>query len=96
VDDPAITDFLTRYNYSPEMAGLYATIMTGWQDVGGTMFNQFVDVGHPSKWGSWGALRHLDDLNPRWATLDAFNAGMPVTWENRGADTFADQPVTQE
>jgi hypothetical protein len=96
VDDQAITDFLTSYNYSPEMADLYATVMAGWQDAGGTMFNQFVDVAAPSKWGSWGALRHLDDMNPRWATIDAFNAGMPVRWESRDPGSFADQPVTQD
>jgi hypothetical protein len=96
LDDQGITDFLTSYNYSPEMAALYATIMSGWEENGGTLFNQFLDVSAPTKWGSWGALRHLDDMNPRWATLDAFNAAMPVTWETRAPGSFADQPVTQE
>ena len=74
VDDAALTAFFTDFNYGPEMAGLYAEALQGWQSNGGTLFNAFVDVAAPSKWGSWGALRHLDDLNPRWATLMAFNA----------------------
>jgi hypothetical protein len=96
VDDQVVTDFFTRYNYSSEMAGLYAEVMTGWQDVGGTLFNVFVDVAAPSKWGSWGGLRHLDDMNPRWATIRAFNALMPVTWETRTPGTFDDRPHGQD
>lgn len=34
----------------------------------------FVDVAPPSRWGSWGALRHLGDMNPRWATLQGWNS----------------------
>jgi Ca2+-binding RTX toxin-like protein len=52
------------------------------------MFNAFVDIGGPSKFGSWGALRHLDDSNPRHDALMAFNAGNPAWWENRPSDTF--------
>ena len=48
------------------MAGLYEILLDGWREVGGGPFNAFVDVAGPSKWGSWGALRHLDDVNPRW------------------------------
>jgi len=74
VDNDALTAFFASFNYSPEMAGLYAEALEGWESNGGILFNAFVDVAAPSKWGSWGALRHLDDLNPRWATLMAFNA----------------------
>lgn len=35
------------------------------------MFNTFVDVSKPSKWGSWGALRYLSDSNPRWDAVVA-------------------------
>lgn len=74
VDDDLLTAFFAAYNYSPEMASLYATAMEAYAANGGTLFNAFVDVAAPSKWGSWGALRHLDDINPRWSTLMAFNA----------------------
>ncbi len=74
VNDAGLTAFFAAYNYSPEMAALYAEVMEAFAANGGTLFNAFVDVAAPSKWGSWGALRHLDDVNPRWSTLMAFNA----------------------
>ncbi len=87
VNDVALTGFFTSFNYSPDMARLYAELLTGWRDSGGTLFNAFVDVAAPSKWGSWGALRHLDDINPRAAALMAYNASA-VDWEGRAAGTF--------
>lgn len=69
VDDPLLTDFFIRLNYSPEMAALYAEAMAAWAALTDEPFNAFVDVASPSKWGSWGALRHLTDDNPRWRAL---------------------------
>ncbi|SMY06891.1 calcium-binding protein [Flavimaricola marinus] len=74
VDDPDLTAFYTAFNYSPEIAAIYADLLTAWRSLGGQAFNAFVDVAAPSRWGSWGALRHLDDMNPRWQTLMAFNS----------------------
>ena len=87
VNDDGLTEFFTSFNYSPEMAQLYAELLTGWRDSGGTLFNAFVDVAAPSKWGSWGALRHLDDANPRAATLMAYNAN-GADWDGRAPGTF--------
>ena len=92
VNDDTLTAFLTAFNYSPEMAQLYAELLTGWRAAGGTLFNAFVDVAPPSKWGSWGALQHLDDVNPRAATLMAYNAS-GADWEVRPPDTFAQGEV---
>ncbi|MEN9061377.1 hypothetical protein [Ponticoccus litoralis] len=39
--------------------------------------------------GLLGALRHLDDANPRWDMLTAFNASGPNGWEARDAQAFA-------
>lgn len=75
VEDEALTGVLTDFNYSEAMGGLYADLLAGWVAVGGTLFNAFVDVAKPTKWGSWGARRHLQDDNPRWAALMAYNAG---------------------
>lgn len=83
-----LTAFYTAFNYSPEMAAIYADLLTGWRAAGGTLFNAFVDVSAASRWGSWGALRHLDDSNPRWATLMAYNA-TAGGWETRRDDAFA-------
>ncbi len=71
VDDPLLTDFFTAFNYSPEMGAMYQDLMKGWARVTDAPFNQFFDIGNPSKWGSWGAMRHLGDTNPRWDALAA-------------------------
>ncbi len=88
VNDDALTGFFTAFNYSPEMAQIYDELLSGWRANGGTMFNAFVDVAPPSKWGSWGALRHLDDVNPRADALKVYNAA-GADWETRAPGTFA-------
>jgi hypothetical protein len=90
IEDPGITAFFTRFNYSDEMAALYRTLLDGWRAAGGTLFTAFVDVAPASKWGSWGALRHLDDDNPRWQVLMDYNAQTLARWENRDTGTFAE------
>lgn len=72
VDNDALTAFMQHFNYSAEMGALYDRLLAGWQAVGGQLFNAYSDVYAPSKWGSWGGLRHLDDANPRWDALVAF------------------------
>ena len=81
--------FFNHFSYTREMAELYETLLQGWQDSGGTLFNAFVDVARTSNWGSWGALRHLDDTNPRWDELMKFNRETPAWWSQRPANTFA-------
>ena len=69
VDDESLKDFFIHLNYTPEMGVLYAELLAGWQVQSDAPFNAFVDVYSPGKWGSWGALRHLGDDNPRWQAL---------------------------
>jgi hypothetical protein len=69
VDDPEITDFFVALNYSAEMGQFYTELLSGWALVSDSPFNAFVEVSQPGKWGSWGALRHLGDDNPRWQAL---------------------------
>ena len=93
-EDETLTAYFHRLNYSPEMGALYADLLVAWRDVGGTLFNAFVDIGKPSKFGSWGNLRHLDDSTPRWDALMAFNQTAPGWWEQRAPGTFL-QGVTR-
>ncbi len=72
VDNAELTAFLHRLNYSAEMGALYVDLIKGWQAAGGTLFNAYVDVYTPTKWGSWGTLRYLSDDNPRWDALESF------------------------
>ncbi|MDP4033845.1 MAG: hypothetical protein Q8P60_13525, partial [Pseudorhodobacter sp.] len=69
VDDDLLTAFFVHLSYTPEMAQLYDQVLTGWAAVTPEPFNAFVDLASPGKWGSWGALRHLGDDNPRWQVL---------------------------
>jgi len=71
VDDARLTAFFQHFNYTPEMGKLYTALRAGWAEVGGHLFNAYADIYVPTKWGSWGALRHLDDSNPRWDALVA-------------------------
>lgn len=84
----ALTRFLIDFNYSPQIADIYAELLTSWRESDGTLFNAFVDVSAASQWGSWGALRHLDDSTARWATLMAYNA-TAGGWELRSEEAFA-------
>jgi hypothetical protein len=60
-------------NYSEGMADLYTEMLTGWVRGGGGMFAHFSDIRVPLVWGSFGALRHLTDHNPRWDALVSFD-----------------------
>jgi len=90
VNDQTLSDFFQHLNYSDEMGTLYMELLEGWRDAGGTMFNAFVAVSRPTEWGSWGALRHLDDETSRWDALVEFNEQNPAWWEVRAEGTFAD------
>ncbi len=86
-DDPAMEAFFIRLNYSEEMALLYDELLIGWRSVGGTLFNAFVDVARPTKYGAWGAQRWLGDENPRWQVLAQYNAA-GADWQARTPGTF--------
>ncbi|KNG93452.1 hypothetical protein ATO11_13405 [Pseudaestuariivita atlantica] len=88
VNDDRLTAFFTEFNYTPDMARLYDTLLAGWVDVGGTLFNAFVDVATPTKWGSWGAQRYLGDNNPRWQSLERYNRTARPAFAARAPGTF--------
>lgn len=75
VDDAALTDFFIHFNFTPQMGVLYDRLLAGWQDLEAGVFMAYSDVYAPTKWGSWGALRHLDDDNPRWQALKDAQCG---------------------
>lgn len=89
VNNTELTAFFNHLNYTDEMGDLYTKLLQEWRGLGGTMFNAFVDVANASKWGSWGALRHLDDSNPRWDSLSDFNLNTPAWWSDRPDISFA-------
>ena len=68
-EDAEITAFLHALSYSEEMGALYRRLLAVWAGLTDAPFNAFTDVDAPTKWGAWGALRHLADDNPRWRAL---------------------------
>ncbi len=78
VDNDTLTDFFTHLNYSDGMGQLYRELLDGWEAAGGTLFNAFVDVAEPSKWGSWGSLRHLEDTTGRHDAIVDFMVSHPA------------------
>lgn len=75
VDDPALDPFFRAFNYSDEMAVIYAHLLAGWAQITDGPFNIYNDVSRVTKWGSWGALRYLSDANPRWDMILQFRDG---------------------
>lgn len=68
-EDAEVTAFLHALSYSEEMGALYRRLLAVWAAVSDAPFNAFTDVDAPTKWGAWGAMRHLGDDNPRWQAL---------------------------
>ena len=75
--DERLVAFLIAFNYSEQMGTLYDEALAAWARFTDSPFNAFVDVAPPSQWGSWGALRHLNDDNPRWRALKKHHSGQP-------------------
>jgi hypothetical protein len=68
-----LTEFFIALNRRPEMYDLYSQLLESWQQAGGTLFMNFSDIGTPSKWGSWGALEHVDqEKSPKYDALINF------------------------
>jgi len=77
MNNEALADFFIHLNYSEGMGDIYAELLEGWVEAGGTLFNAFVDVAQPSKHGSWGNLRHLEDQTARHDALEEFAETYP-------------------
>lgn len=95
VNNDTLTDFFNHLNYSEGMGQLYTELLEGWEDAGGTLFNAFVDVSAPSKWGSWGTVRHLEDSSARHDAVVDFLRSHPAPdhMKDGAAGTFVPDPV---
>jgi hypothetical protein len=80
-NDTQLTNFFIELNRRPEMKQLYQQVLEGWKQAGGTLFNHFVDVSNPDKWGSWGALENLNQhTSPKYSALMEFIARNNRWW----------------
>jgi len=86
VNNETLTEFFTHFNYSEEMGNLYQELLDGWEDAGGTLFNAFVDVSEPTKFGSWGSLRHLEDSSARHDAIEGFIQEYPAPESMKDGD----------
>lgn len=83
-DVDTLTGFMTDFVRSTHMADLYRASWASWTRVGQGPFMQFTDMSTPSKWGSWGLRRVLNEDVPRAAVLDRRNARTNPWWEAQG------------
>ena len=73
-----ITNFFIALNRRPEMYSLYTDMLNNWKKAGGTLLMNFSDIGTPSKYGSWGALEHVNQsTSPKYKALMDFLAQNP-------------------
>jgi len=72
-NNPAITKLFIAANRDPRMHDVYINYLNQWQNAGGGLFMHFLDIGQFSKWGSWGALEHLNQSqSPKYDALMEF------------------------
>ena len=77
-NDPELTEFFIDLHRQAAFYDLYQKLLQGWQDNSGqrTLFMHYGDISRPSKWGSWGALEHLEqESSPRYQALLDFIQG---------------------
>lgn len=72
-DDDLLTDLFIEVNFSEGMGLAYSRLLEGWFAAGAGQFVHYSDITTPTRWGSFGVLRHLDDHNPRWQALVGFD-----------------------
>ena len=88
-DDLAIlTDFMTDFVRSPEMAELYEALWKGWEEIGSNPFMQFGDIGTPSKYGSWSLYDSLTDSTSRSELLKELNSTTDPWWDAVGGTMY--------
>lgn len=73
MNDSDLTALFVDFNYSEGMGQLYTALLEGWYAGGGGIFVQYSDIRRANRWGSFGALRHVLDDNPRWNALVGFD-----------------------
>jgi hypothetical protein len=82
-DNNAVTKLLVDANRDPRIGMLYADYLDGWKANGGGLMMHFGSATPYSKWGSWGALEHIDHTSsPKYDALLDFIATTPCWWES--------------
>lgn len=91
----SLAEFFIKVNHDPRMAELYEQVYQGWQKIpGARLLNHFVEVSNHTRWGSWGALQHLEDSSARWDFVIDANK-RPGNFPPRPAQVFANGRIHQ-
>jgi hypothetical protein len=83
-----LTEFLTTYVRSPEMGELYNNLWDRWSKVSDGPFMHYGDVGHPTRWGSWGLVASLRDSNPRAGIVQQRNKDATSWFGDGGGERY--------
>jgi hypothetical protein len=90
LQNEALTSFLMDMNDRPEMAELYATWLDAWQNAGGGLFGQFLDVAYPVQYGSWGMIDYLGQQHEAGKETPKLDAISTLSAEGAWWDDAAD------
>ena len=72
-DNSKVTDLFIAANRDSRMYNTYLNYLNKLEKSGINLFNNWLDIGAYSKWGSWGALEHLNqEKSPKYNALMDF------------------------
>ena len=78
-ENAAVTELFVKANRDPRMAEAYEQYLTTWQGAGGSLLSHYGDIGVSSKYGSWGALEHVNQPgSPKYDALVDFSNRLVV------------------
>lgn len=81
IGDSTLVALYSAANVDPRMQAVYTTYLAGWKSLGGTLFNNFSDIGQNSQWGNWGALENvMQTSSPKYTALLNFISNNPCWW----------------
>ncbi len=74
-DNRAITKLFTTANKNPHMGEIYQEYFTTLNELGVSLLVNYTDVSRYNKWGSWGALEHINQTSsPKYNVLESLTA----------------------
>ena len=91
-----LQDLLIAANRDPRMGEIYHDYFRKWFDIGGGVFANFMFIGKPSIWGSWGVLEtQYQDPNTatKYVALSNYASELSTIYE-RENDTIAPTSVS--
>ena len=72
-NNEAITNLFIEANRDLRMGIIYRDYLEQWFNLGGNLFVNFIDIGIPTKWGSWGTLESVyQDSSPKYDAIVNF------------------------